>query len=336
MSSSGHLQFSVANAGTTTQTPLDYAWSITASQWYNIAVTHPGMTWTLYIDGTSAQSNTSTATLADLSGNPVNIGSAAFAGNLDDVQLFHTAPTSTQVGDIWSGSYTPVSPYSTNENTATTISASTLLGNDTGPSGDPLTIVDYTQPVNGAVTYDGTNFTYTPNTNYYGPDQFTYTISDGSGDPSTATVYLTVNHVNQAPVAGNVSASTNQNTAVTINVLSQDSDPDGDTLTVTSVGSATDGTVSISGGATTVTYTPTSSSFVGQDSFTYTISDGHSHTATGTVYVTVTDGEWATSVIGESSEVHVHECCPLRLLFSAGPGYTEYVRLRRQKHCLVA
>ena len=117
-----HLQFSVANAGASTQTPLDYAWSITANQWYNLAVTHSGMSWTLYIDGSSAQTDTSTVVLPSLSGNALNVGSTAFAGNIDSLQLFHTALTSTSIGDIAGGTYTPVTPYTTNENTALTIS----------------------------------------------------------------------------------------------------------------------------------------------------------------------------------------------------------------------
>jgi hypothetical protein len=71
------------------------------------------------------------------------------------------------------------------------------------------------------------------------------------------------------PTANNDAASTVEQTAVRINVLANDSDPDGDTLTVTSVGSAANGAV-VNNGDGTVTYTPRAG-FIGSDTFTYTI-----------------------------------------------------------------
>ena len=92
---------------------------------------------------------------------------------------------------------------------------------------------------------------------------------------------------NQPPVAVADSASTNSNTAATIHVLTNDTDPDGDTLTVQSVSSSgTAGSPAITGSGTTITYTPLTN-FSGTDSFGYTITDGHGHTASAPVTVTV-------------------------------------------------
>ncbi|OOC11734.1 hypothetical protein BM451_20070, partial [Dickeya dadantii] len=75
--------------------------------------------------------------------------------------------------------------------------------------------------------------TYTPNANFNGSDTISYTVSDGHGGTATATVAVTITPVNDAPVAANDSATTAEDTPVTVNVLSNDSDVDGDSLTVT-------------------------------------------------------------------------------------------------------
>ncbi|QEL18583.1 beta strand repeat-containing protein [Limnoglobus roseus] len=162
-----------------------------------------------------------------------------------------------------------------------------VLTNDLDADGDPLTVVAVGTAQNGTVTFTGTTVTYTPNANYNGPDSFTYTISDGQGGTATATVNVTVTPVNDAPVAVGDSATVSQDGgAVTINVLSNDSDPEGQALTITGVSQPANGTVTISGSG--VAYTP-NGTFVGVDTFTYTVSDGNGGTATATVAVTVTE-----------------------------------------------
>jgi len=174
---------------------------------------------------------------------------------------------------------------STTQGTPVTIS---VLANDSDADGDPLTIASVTRPSNGkAVVNANQTITYTPNSNFSGPtDSFTYTISDGRGGSATAKVSITVSAVNTAPVAVNDTASTTQGTPVTIVVLANDSDADGDRLTVVSVTDLVNGTVVINNDQT-ITYTP-HPSFSGTDTFTYTISDGHpGGTATATVSITV-------------------------------------------------
>jgi large repetitive protein len=183
-----------------------------------------------------------------------------------------TNPAPTAVNDV----------AATNEDTAVTIA---VLGNDTDPDRDPLTVTAATAP-NGIVVInaDGT-ITYTPNANFNGTDTITYVISDGQGGTATATVTVTVTPVNDPPVAVNDNATTLEDTPVTVAVLGNDSDVELDPLTVTAA-TAPNGTVVINADGT-LTYTP-NANFNGTDTITYTISDGQGGTATATVTVTVT------------------------------------------------
>jgi immune inhibitor A len=164
-----------------------------------------------------------------------------------------------------------------------------VLANDTDPDGDPLTVQSTTQPGHGSAGINADNtVTYTPNTGFIGTDTFDYTVEDDDGATDTATVTVEViAPPNQSPDAVNDAASTQKNTAVTVNVVSNDTDPDGDALSVSSVGQPAHGNASNSGGGT-ITYEP-DENFVGTDSFSYTISDGRGGTDTATVTVTVAD-----------------------------------------------
>ncbi|MBK6296003.1 MAG: cadherin-like domain-containing protein [Rhodoferax sp.] len=123
-----------------------------------------------------------------------------------------------------------------------------VRSNDTDPEGDTLTVTAVTNGANGSVTIDATsgNPVYTPNLNFVGTDTFTYTISDGNGGTDTATVSVTVGpNANDAPDAINDIASTTEDTPVTVVVRSNDTDPEGDTLTVTAVTNGANGSVTI-------------------------------------------------------------------------------------------
>jgi|GEM_PF-265352 len=170
----------------------------------------------------------------------------------------------------------------TAEDTAVTVS---VLTNDSDLDGDTLTVSAVTQGASGSVAIVAGGVQYTPNANFSGADSFTYTVSDGNGGTATATVNVTVTPVNDAPMANNDTATTTEDTAVTVNVLANDSDVDGDTLTVSAVTQGASGSVAIVAGG--VQYTP-NANFNGADSFTYTVSDGNGGTTTATVNVTVT------------------------------------------------
>ncbi|NET86194.1 MAG: tandem-95 repeat protein [Moorea sp. SIO1F2] len=183
---------------------------------------------------------------------------------------------------------------STELNTAVDIN---VLANDTDAEDDALTVVIDQQGANGTaeVNQDGT-ITYTPNADFTGTDSFTYQIDDGTNDPVTATVNVDVTAANEAPVAADDTATTAPNTAVDINVLANDSDPEGDALTVTLDQQSANGTAEVNQDGT-ITYTP-NADFTGPDSFTYQIDDGINDPVTATVNVNVTAANQAPVVTG--------------------------------------
>jgi uncharacterized repeat protein (TIGR01451 family) len=162
----------------------------------------------------------------------------------------------------------------------------TVLANDSDVDGDPLTVTSATDPANGSVVVNGDNtINYTPDTDFNGTDTFDYTISDGNGGTDTATVTITVDPVNDAPDAVDDTVGTDEDTPIAIPVLGNDSDPDGDPLSVTSATDPANGSVVVNGD-NTITYTP-DTDFNGTDTFDYTISDGNGGTDTATVTITV-------------------------------------------------
>ncbi len=178
---------------------------------------------------------------------------------------------------------------STTEDTGLVIDIAALLSNDSDADGDSLVITGLTQPSDGTVVNNGDgSLTYTPNSNYHGPDSFTYTVSDGNGGTDTATVSLNVASVNDNPVAVDDNNSTDQETPLVIaaaSLLGNDSDADGDTLSIVSFTQGTHGSVADNGDGT-YTYTP-DAGFTGSDSFTYTVDDGQGGSDTATVEITV-------------------------------------------------
>ncbi len=128
--------------------------------------------------------------------------------------------------------------YATNEDTALTITAPGVLGNDSiGGDGGVLAVTSFTSPAHGLLVLnaDG-SFTYTPTANYNGPDSFTYTIADADGDTSTATVSLSVNPVNDPPVATDNSITVGEDSQDNALGISAPTDVDGDTLSITVTG----------------------------------------------------------------------------------------------------
>lgn len=152
---------------------------------------------------------------------------------------------------------------------------------------DETSVIITTQPLYGSASVDVLGFvTYTPDSDYFGLDQFSYTVKDSAGVASNvAIVDVTVTAVNDAPVANTDSVSTTENTAVIIDVLNNDADLDGDTLSVSAVTQGAYGVVTINSGAN-VTYAPTTN-FNGSDSFSYTITDGNGGITTANVTINV-------------------------------------------------
>jgi hypothetical protein len=162
-----------------------------------------------------------------------------------------------------------------------------VLLNDPDPDGDALNLTSLVViggPAHGGTTVAGAQIIYTPDTDYFGPDTFTYRICDVLGACNTASVTILVNGTPDPPRALSDVATTAEDNAVAVSVLNNDTDPDGVVPTISSVGAAASGDVVQSGDQ--LIYTP-APNFFGQDVFTYTITDGSS-TDTAAVTVTVT------------------------------------------------
>ncbi|TOF44045.1 hypothetical protein CGJ21_24460, partial [Vibrio parahaemolyticus] len=148
-----------------------------------------------------------------------------------------------------------------------------VLGNDTFEGADKVVSLDAeNSPKNGTVIVnsDGT-VTYTPDDNYVGEDTFTYIVTSGGVSEST-TVNVDVTQVNDAPVAKDDIATTQEDTAVTIDALPNDTDADGDKLSIESASVPKEqGTVEVVDGK--LVFTPTEN-FNGDAEITYTVTDG--------------------------------------------------------------
>jgi len=155
-----------------------------------------------------------------------------------------------------------------------------LTGTD--PDENPLTFSVVTFPSHGTLTGTAPNLTYAPDTNYFGPDSFTFKVNDGHVDSSSATVSITVSPVNDAPIAPDQSATVDEDVPGAINLLA--SDVDDGALTYTLVSLPAHGT--LSGTAPALTYTP-ATNYHGPDSFTYQAADGVSTSGIAEVSITV-------------------------------------------------
>ena len=166
----------------------------------------------------------------------------------------------------------------TNEDTPLAILVDSVA---TDPDGDGLTYAtfDATSAQGGTIVKTTTTeLTYTPATNFNGQDSFKFSVTDGIDTSNIATITVNVNPVNDPVVCTDVSFNTEISAALSIDVaadlLSTCTDADNDTITLDSVSQPTQpGSMVTYDGVNTATYTP-EAGFSGQDSFTYTATDG--------------------------------------------------------------
>jgi len=180
--------------------------------------------------------------------------------------------------------------YSVNEDTRLSVNRAGVLTNDLDPEGATLTAILLTAPPNGTLTFTNNGgFAYTPRTNFFGVDSFTYRARDTGGSNSApATVTITVHAVNDAPRATNNSYNLNSdvlNVRTAPGVLGNDGDVDGDALSAELVSNVARGVLVLNGDGS-FSYTP-DAGFFGTDSFTYRALDGLTNSATATVTLNV-------------------------------------------------
>lgn len=183
---------------------------------------------------------------------------------VNDAPAANTASVSLDEDTVWNG---------------------TLSGTDQDE--DALTFIKTSDPDHGTVTIDSATgaYTYTPEANYNGPDSFTFKVSDASLSSAPAAVGITVNPVNDTPVALSDTVTTDEDTAYTGTLTV--TDPDAGEVFAFSKGSEpSHGTLSLNTATGEYTYTP-ESNYNGSDSFTYTVSDTASTSVAATVMITV-------------------------------------------------
>ncbi len=225
-------------------------------------------------------------------------GAASFTYAISDGRG-GTANGTVNLTVVASNNHPPVavsdSGFTTTTSTAITIAASALLANDTDQDGNTLVITGANGGINGSAVFNAqTNtVTFTPMAGYTGPASFNYSISDGNGGTASAVVSLNVNAPpNRPPVASNDSGFTvTQDATLSLpasSLLANDSDPDGDPLTITGIvnGSAVNGTATFNAQTNAITFVPTAG-YTGPASFGYAVSDGRGGTASATVNLNV-------------------------------------------------
>ena len=156
--------------------------------------------------------------------------------------------------------------------------------------GDSLTALERTTASNGTLVLatDG-SFTYTPDGNFSGQDSFIYVANDGTADSNEVTVTITVNPINDAPVAEDDMFSVNEDGALSrtaaSGVLANDSDPEGSDLTVSLIDGPSSGSLTLNPDGS-FTFTP-AADFNGDVTFTYEVSDSDNLTDQATVTISV-------------------------------------------------
>lgn len=150
-----------------------------------------------------------------------------------------------------------------------------------------ITIDDVIQPNNGTVTIENGKLVYTPNDGFVGTDTISYRVADAFGESEYATITMTVNsEPNIAPIANDDTLDAYMNKTTELQVLSNDTDANGDALLIHAVTNIVNGTATIANNK--IQFTP-DVDYVGPASFDYDISDGELISNTAHVTITVQD-----------------------------------------------
>ena len=197
--------------------------------------------------------------------------------------------------------------YATNEDTPLTVNAANgVLKNDSDPDNDALTVEVATGPAHGTLQLnaDG-SFVYTPTADYNGTDTFTYRIKDGTHTSDPITVTLTINAVNEPPVAVADSYTVNEDTTLTVTVdngvLKNDTDVENDAMTVEVVQQPAYGTLTLNANGS-FTYVPLAN-FYGAVTFTYRAKDASGQSQPITVTITINNVNDAPVTVADAQTV---------------------------------
>ena len=194
----------------------------------------------------------------------------------DATGLCDTAVVSIEIDNVPDPPVAVDDSFTVNEDSGAT--GFDLTGNDTDPDDGAFvlgTLTILSSPANGSLGAPvGGTVAYTPNPGFDGADSFTYEICDATALCDSATVTITVDPVDDPPVANDDTAGTGEDTPVIIDVAVNDTDPDGnlDPTSVTITGPATNGSTAIDPVTGAITYTP-DADYTGPDSITYQICD---------------------------------------------------------------
>jgi hypothetical protein len=221
---------------------------------------------------------------------------AGWSGN--DVFEYEISDASTNKDRAWVAVHvgrTKSLPVAVDDVASTTANTSVLLdvlANDSSPDGDAIALTRYpflVKPAHGtAARVSDSRISYVPRTDWTGTDTLAYEISDAEGGTAVAFVTISVTSVNRPPVAVDDSASTALGVPVTLNVVANDTDADGDPVSLAPNGIVTaplHGTAARVS-AESIAYTP-GAGYSGTDTFEYSISDGHGLTDRGLVTITI-------------------------------------------------
>ncbi len=154
-----------------------------------------------------------------------------------------------------------------------------VLANDADPDGNALRIVSVGTPAHGTAVVSGDSIVYTSTAGFFGADAFSYTVDDGAGGQATAQVAVTVQVPNEPPVAQDDLYFVSSIGKKALNVLENDTDPDGDALSIVSFTQPSTGIVTQVGNSLMFESTGP----FPRTTFTYTVSDGRGGTSTATV-----------------------------------------------------
>jgi len=215
------------------------------------------------------------------------VGTGTFEYTVSDGTATATGLVAVAVGGLNDAPVATDDVFTTAEDNAVTITAASLTGNDTDIEGQSLSVAEVTAATHGTVALVGGVVTFTPALDFHGDAGFDYTVSDG-GDSDAGHVTVTVAAVNDLPIVAVATASTNEDTAVTLTLSG--SDVDGTPLTFAVVAGPSAGTLGeitqLTPTSASVVYTPAANSHV-DDSFSFRANDGTADSATAIATVTV-------------------------------------------------